>query len=63
MNKDDACENELHKACGGDVLLLGGGQPRGSGQIEDLKRIGPEEHLKVLAAQRARSWHMQMLSD
>eukprot|EP00966_Prymnesium_polylepis_P027164 628237-Prymnesium_polylepis.1 len=55
--------NELHLACGGNILLLHGGKPTGSGRIEDFERIGPEKRLKMLAAQRTRPWHMQMLSD
>eukprot|EP00966_Prymnesium_polylepis_P025532 589145-Prymnesium_polylepis.1 len=55
-------QNELHLACGGGGLLLGGGtgeggfkdggKPAGLGRIEDLQRIGPMERLKVLAAQK-----------
>ena len=58
----DDTANALHKACGGWQLLKsehltaaerkGFGAPTGEGRIEDFQRIGPENRLKVLAAEK-----------
>ena len=52
----DDTSNVLHKACGGWQLLSGApkgfGAPTGEGRIEDFQRIGPENRLKVLAAEK-----------